>query len=96
MTWLWMYILSKAIGGLCPFTFGGLGSILIMLTMLSRYIFIVLSFIFAPAWWYGLILIGVELVMPLLLPKINPAEMGDGAISLSDRKSTRLNSSHHA
>ena len=40
--------------------------------MVASYIFIVLSFFFAPHWWHGLLLLAVMFIVPLLTPKINP------------------------
>ena len=78
-----MYLISKFISSVCPFTFGAIGSIISLLTLLARYAFIILVFIFAPKWWDGLFLIAAEFIMLLLLPRINPYEMSPKAICLS-------------
>ncbi len=73
--WLWLYIANKLIGATCPFTYK-FGALLNILSMVASYVFIILAFIFAPHWWYGLILIGVTIAIPLFMPKINPDDCG--------------------
>ncbi len=73
--WIWLYLANKLIGATCPFT-SKLGGILNMLSMIAKFVFIILAFIFAPHWWYGLILLGISAFVPLLVPKINPESCG--------------------
>lgn len=81
-TWMILLLISSILGSICPFT-SVTGSILSWISMVAKYIFIVLTFFFCPAWWYGLIAIALSLGVTLLIPKVNPAAYGDGARVLS-------------
>lgn len=73
--WIWLFIAYKIIGSTCPFT-SKIGSVLNFLSMIASYIFMILVFFFAPHWWYGLILIGISLIILFIIPRIDPNECG--------------------
>lgn len=73
--WIWLFIAYKIIGATCPFT-SKIGSVLIFLSMIASYIFMILVFFFAPHWWYGLVLIAITLITLFAIPKINPSNCG--------------------
>lgn len=75
-TWFWLFVAYKLIVATCPFT-SKVGGFLSLVAMIASYIFIVLSFFFAPHWWHGLLLIAVMFAVSLLAPKINPYDCGN-------------------
>lgn len=72
--WFWLYVVTIVLGSTCPFT-SPLGSILSLVGMIARYVFIGILFFLAPHWWYGLIMLLVNWFVPIILPKINPEDM---------------------
>lgn len=76
--WFWLYVVYKFIGATCPFT-SKLGALLSMVAMIASYVFIVLVFFMGAHWWYGLLLLAVTFVVPLLVPKVNPYEFPNSA-----------------
>lgn len=75
--WLWLFIAYKFIAGTCPLT-SPVGTILNFITMVAGYVFVILTFFFAPHWWHGFFAIGAILLVPLVTPKINPANCSPG------------------
>lgn len=73
--WILLFIVYKIIGATCPFT-SKIGSLLNFLAMIAAYVFMILVFFFAPFWWYGLILIGISLILLFVIPRIDPSECG--------------------
>lgn len=78
MKLLLLFVVNRVLVGLCPFT-SKFGVVLSWITILAEWVLIVLAFFFAPHWWYGLIMAGLYLVIPMLLPRINPETMSDKA-----------------
>ena len=85
--WLILLVINRVLASLCPFT-TKIGSVISMLTFVASLVFIVLVFFFAPHWWYGLIAVAIFLVVPHLLPRINPDAMSENARILSGIGST--------
>ena len=82
MFYISLFIFNRILAGIYPFT-GKVGSVLSWLSIIATWVLMALTFFFAPHWWYGLILIGLYFIVPLLLPRINPEAMSDGAKLLS-------------
>ena len=78
MKLLLLFAANRVLVGLCPFT-SKLGGVLSWIAILAELVLIVLAFFFALHWWYGLIMAGLYLVIPLLLPRINPESLSDKA-----------------
>lgn len=74
-TWIWLLIAYCIIASTTPFT-SKFGSLLGMANIVAVPVFCLLSFFFAPEWWYGLIAFGIFLFGPLLIPRIDPDETG--------------------
>ena len=85
--WLILFIVNRVLAGLCPFT-TKLGSVISTITFVATLVFMVLVFFFSPHWWYGLIVLAVFLVVPLLLPRIDPEGMSENARIMSGIGST--------
>ncbi len=75
--WCWLFIANRIIAGTCPRT-SSLGSILGLLNMAATFVFIILSFIFAEHWYYGLILCAIYFILPVFLPRIDTNNMSIG------------------
>jgi hypothetical protein len=86
-TWLVLFVINRVLASLCPFT-TKIGSVISSLAFVATLAFIVLTFFFAPHWWYGLIVLSVFLVVPLLLPRIDPEGMSENARIMSGIGST--------
>lgn len=86
-TWLVLFVINRVLASLCPFT-TKIGTVVSSLTFVATLVFIVLTFFFAPHWWYGLIVLAVFLVVPLLLPRIDPEGMSENARIMSGIGST--------
>lgn len=82
--WFWMYMLSKVVGILCPYTLGFIGQIVGTLTMIARYVFIVLVFIFAPEWWWGMVLLAFEFLLTVITPRVDASNMSSNMMMLSE------------
>ncbi len=78
MKLLLLFAANRVLVGLCPFT-SKLGGVLSWIAILAEWVLIVLAFFFALHWWYGLIMAGLYLVIPMLLPRINPESLSDKA-----------------
>ena len=79
--WFWFLIAGKVLNSLCPYTIEGIGPIVSILNMLARIVFLVLVFFFANEWWYGLLAIVANFIVPFFLPRIDPynlSELGQG------------------
>ena len=72
--WFWLYVVTIVLGSTCPFT-SPLGSILSIIGMLARYVFVGILFFLAPHWWYGLVMLLVYFLLIVLIPKINPYDI---------------------
>lgn len=77
-----LFVLHGVLSGLCSFT-GKIGAVLSWMSMIATWVLIILTFFFAPAWWYGLVIAGLYFLVPMLLPRINPEAMSDSAKLLS-------------
>lgn len=86
-TWLVLFVINRVLASLCPFT-TKIGAVVSSLTFVATLVFIVLTFFFAPHWWYGLIVLAVLLVVPLLLPRIDPEGISENARIISGIGST--------
>ena len=86
-TWLVLFVINRVLASLCPFT-TKIGSVISSLAFVATLAFIVLTFFFAPHWWYGLIVLAVFLIVPLLLPRIDPEGMSENARIMSGIGST--------
>ena len=71
--WFWLFVAYKFISGTCPVT-SPVGTILNFVSMIAGYVFVILTFFFAPHWWYGLILLAVSFFRPMA----NPADCSPG------------------
>lgn len=80
-TWFWLFLAVKVLGATCPFT-SPIGSILGLISMIARYVFIGMLFFLAPEWWYGLVMLAVEWFAPVVIPRINPEEMRRNGIGM--------------
>lgn len=74
--YLSLFTLNRILAGICPFS-SRISGILSWLSVVAVWILMALTFFFAPHWWYGLIVVGLYFVIPLLLPRINPGAMSD-------------------
>lgn len=74
--WFWLYVFNRVIGATCPYT-SKVGSLLGWLSLIAEWVFIILTFFFAPYWWWGLILIGVKYLIIMLTPKVDPDGFSD-------------------
>lgn len=66
--WLILFIVEKILASTCPFT-SKVGTAIGFVNLLARYAFIVLVFFFAPEWWYGLVAIAIDWLIPVVTPK---------------------------
>lgn len=82
LLWLWLLIGDRILAALTPFT-SKIGALLNTLAVISEFVFMVLVFFFAPEWWYGLIGVGVFVLTPVIMPKINPDELSDGYVAVT-------------
>lgn len=69
--WFWLFIVSIALGATIPKT-NKFGSILSALTLVARFVFVVLMFFNAPHWWWGLVLIAEYMLVIAIVPRVNP------------------------
>ncbi len=76
--WFWCFVASGFIAGMCPF--GGISG---TLNLIARIVFMVLVFFKAEEWWYGLILIAINFLVPLLTPRVDPHAMTGGGRLIS-------------
>lgn len=76
--YIWLYIVDKIIGTTCPFTSKFPGVPLTWLSMIASWVFIALTFFFANHWYHGIILLLIEWLLPLLIPKTDPNSGGIG------------------
>ena len=86
-TWLVLFIINRVLASLCPFT-TKLGNVISTITFVATLVFMVLVFFFAPHWWYGLIVVGLFLLVPHLMPRINPETLNENARIISGIGST--------
>lgn len=75
--WFWFLITGKVLNSLCPYTIEGIGPIISILNMLARIVFFVLVFFFAYEWWYGLVAIVANFIVPFFLPRIDPNNLSE-------------------
>lgn len=71
-TWIYLFIVKQFLTSTCPYTIKGIGQILGLASMVATIVFIVLTFFFAPEWWYGIISCAIYFLVPMLIPKVNP------------------------
>lgn len=74
--WIWLFLANRVLASLCPWT-SKVGAVLSLLCLVATYVFIVLTFIYAGQWWYGLVSIGIYLLTPLILPKMDADAMSN-------------------
>lgn len=86
-TWLVLFVINRVLASLCPFT-TKIGSVISSLAFVATLVFMVLVFFFAPHWWYGLIVVGLFLLVPHLMPRINPEALSENARIISGIGST--------
>lgn len=77
-TWIWLLIAYRIIASTTPFT-SKIGTLFGMVNTIAVPIFCLLCFFFAANWWYGLVALGIYMLGPLFIPKINPDNMGTTA-----------------
>ena len=77
-----LFIVNRVLAGICPFA-SKFGGVLSWLSIAAIWVLIALTFFFAPHWWYGLIMVGLYFITPLLLPRINSETMSDTAKTAS-------------
>jgi hypothetical protein len=68
--WFWLYVATKFLGVTCPFT-STVGSVLGLIGIIARYVFIGMLFFIAPEWWYGLVMLAVEWFTPIIIPRVD-------------------------
>ena len=78
-----LFIVNRVLAGICPFT-SKIGSVLSWLSIVAVWVLMALTVFLAPHWWYGLVVVGLYFIVPLLLPRINPGAMSDKARIVSD------------
>lgn len=81
-SWIIFFVINRVLACLCPYT-SKIGSVISMFCMVATLVFIVLTFFFASQWWYGIIVIAIYMLIPVLIPKIDPNAMGTTARMLS-------------
>lgn len=86
-TWLVLFVINRMLASLCPFT-TKLGNVISTIAFVATLVFMVLVFFFAPHWWYGLIVVGLFLLVPHLMPRINPEALNENARIISGIGST--------
>lgn len=80
--WFWLYILSEFIANTAPKT-SKLGGVLNFLSMIAKFVFVILVFFFAPFWWWGLVLIALFFLVIILTPRVNPEKMSPAGLVYS-------------
>ena len=73
--WIILMLATKVINNFCPFTSQFLAKVGYV-AVIAELIFIVLCFIIGSHWWYGLVSIAIYLIVPILLPKVDPSVIG--------------------
>ena len=73
--WIWLFVAYRIISSTTPLT-SKVGALLGMVNMVAVPVFCVLCFVCVSAWWYGLIALGIYLLVPMLVPRIDPDETG--------------------
>lgn len=68
--WFWLYVVSVVLAGTTPRT-NKLGSFLGGMTLVARFVFVVLLFFYAPYWWWGLVLIAVYFLTIRIIPRVD-------------------------
>ena len=75
--WFWLFVAYKFISCTSPFT-SPIGSAFGFLSLIASFVFVILTFFFAPHWWYGLYTIGAMMLVLLVTPRIDPSECTPG------------------
>lgn len=70
-TWIGLLVIDRLLASTCPYTVKGIGQLLGFVSMIATIIFVVLTFIFASQWWYGLIACAIYFLIPMLTPRID-------------------------
>lgn len=70
-TWIYLFIIKQLLTSTCPYTIMGIGQLLDIASMFATIVFIILTFFFAPHWWYGLIACAIYLVVTMIAPRVN-------------------------
>ena len=73
-SWIIYFIIRSVLSSVCPYT-SKIGGVISIPCLVATFVFIVLTFFFAPAWWYGLIAVGIFVLTPLFTPRIDPNSM---------------------
>ncbi len=73
--WIWLLLISTIVGSTCPYT-TPIGAILGAVTVIAKPIFCILCFFFAPAWWYGLIALSIQYLLPAIIAPIDIVSTG--------------------
>lgn len=81
-TWIWLFIVNRVLASLCPFT-SKAGAFLGWIEVVAEIVFVALTFFFADKWWYGLIALAIYFLVPVLMPRIDPNNMGTNQRILS-------------
>lgn len=68
-TYLILLAIESALSCTCPLTIKGKGQFLEFVLMFAPWIFIALTFFFAPEWWYGIIACAIYFLVPMLMSK---------------------------
>jgi len=71
-SWIYLFIIERVLASTCPFTIKVVGQILGLVSMIATIVFVLLTFFFAPKWWYGLIACAIYFITPMLTPRIDP------------------------
>lgn len=70
---MYLFILNRFIVYLCPAVFNYM-VIVGFINMIATLLFIILSFVYSPVWWYS---IAIYFGVLFVTPKINPDELSD-------------------
>lgn len=83
-TWIYLFIANRILAATCPYTIKGIGQILGLVSIIACIVFIVLTFFFSKAWWYGFVACAIYFVTPMLAPKVNPYSTSTALIAYSN------------
>ena len=70
-----LFVIDRILAATCPLT-SKVGAFLGVFNMIATIVLIVLSFFFAPQWWYGLVFAALYLLIPMLTPRIDAGGLG--------------------
>lgn len=78
--WFWLFVAEKILECTCPIS-SNLGSLLGVAAMAGRYAFILLVLFFSGHWWWALLLIPIDILLAVIIPR--PQELTPGVSAYS-------------